>query len=560
LIATGGQAASRARRLALSSGKASLPPSADRTRSSTAALSANASHAPAAERSPAPLPPSAPAPAVPSAPSIRYDVPVDGSTHAFVRARRAALSRHGRGNQPPAHVAHRERPNVEIDLVSLVGSGQPRVTSGSPSEPRVRVTGEPPAVLSETATAKVGFARTAGGLVVSGTLVRSRIPVTGDEPAGAMVTGKTDQRIDDDLTARSAKSGAGRPARAADPHGATVFGISLGNGRRLARTAAPSLETTVGGHAVTGSAVGPSVRVTGLDSGQCRPVTGDQYVTPETAQSACGGTGGGTAAAAHLGGERRDPVTGAKVVVSQTGAGRRITGFAIDPQSNVTGARRGLDAEVTGSQYQALATPPRPARAPALTGDVPYHDPSVTGTSRGAERSATGTPYFEARGEKTVSETPVADLNGRFSVRSPQREAHLRAAARAGDAAPPEITGAFAAGARGITGNLEFTARPRAVASERPARGAVTGEGSVRGTRITGSAWSDHGRVTGTDGAIAQTRNPSERAGKPHAFASARLFKNGANGERREAAKHLVTGTFGYDSAARVTLSGGAQG
>lgn len=551
MIAIDGREASRARRLALSAGKASLPPSTERTRSSSASNGvAVAPAAPAAAVAPVAAPVAAPAP--------RYVVALDGSTHAYARARRAELSRHGRGNQPAGQSSHRERPKPDVDLASLTVSDV-RVTNGASGGPRARVTGEPPAVISEFATAKVGFARTARGLIVSGTLVRSSIRITGDEAGGATVTGEADQRVEDDLTARSShKTFAQRSAPTAYPHGATVFGTSLGNGRRPKRVAPSPLETTLGGHVVTGSAVGPSVRVTGHDSGQCRPITGDQYATADRAQTACGGTGGGTAAAAHIERDRRDPVTGAKVVVSQTGAGHRMTGFAVDAQSNVTGGRRGLTVGVTGSQYQAIPNSAPATEPAAVTGDIPHHDPSVTGTARGADRTATGTPYFEVRGQKAASANPVGDLNERFSVRSPQRVAHLQAcAARAEDAPPPKITGAFAAGNSGITGNVEFVARPRIGANEKPARGAVTGEGSTQGSTITGSAWNDHGLVTGTDGAFSQTRNPSVRAGKQHAFASARIFKNG---ESRESAKHLVTGTFGYDSAARVTLSGGAQG
>ena len=81
--------------------------------------------------------------------------------------------------------------------------------------------------LAERGTSpKVGFTRTEGGSIVSGTLVRSKVRVTGDEAGAAIVvTGEADQRLDDDLTERQT---AGRPqfARLADPQGASFSVIT----------------------------------------------------------------------------------------------------------------------------------------------------------------------------------------------------------------------------------------------------------------------------------------------------------------------------------------------
>jgi hypothetical protein len=75
---------------------------------------------------------------------------------------------------------------------------------------------------------------------------------------------------------------------------------------------------------------------------------------------------------------------------------------------------------------------------------------------------------------------------------------------------------------------------------------------------VTGWSWSEQPNVTGTEGAIAAERNPSERAGKAQAFSGARRFKTLA---RHGEARQLVTGLLGWSgkTAAKVTLSGGAQ-
>ncbi|MCS7100511.1 MAG: hypothetical protein NZL99_02315, partial [Burkholderiaceae bacterium] len=116
----------------------------------------------------------------------------------------------------------------------------------------------------------------------------------------------------------------------------------------------------------------------------------------------------------------------------------------------------------------------------------------------------------------------------------------------------------FAVGSGKVTGNVEFLHRSRAAGAEAK-RPRITGEGRTEGPPITGDAWTANPRVTGTEGYIAAERNPSERAGKPHAFASARLFKD--KGHHQEP-RQIVTGMVGWTpkSAAKVTLSGGAQG
>ena len=192
------------------------------------------------------------------------------------------------------------------------------------------------------------------------------------------------------------------------------------------------------------------------------------------------------------------------------------------------------------------------------------HDEHVTGTARGATRSITGTPYYrDAAPRAAVAADPVVTIDQRFSVRSPQRMAQLRADRSAVDAptAAGHITGSFAFSQDKITGNAEFLFRPRQVADAPAAHTRISGEGRSEGLRITGDSWADQRNVTGIDGYISAARNPSQRAGKPERFAGSAHFKT-MGPPRDEQAKQLVTGMFGWSSnaAARVTLSGGAHG
>jgi hypothetical protein len=572
-----------------------------------------------------PVPPTGAAPGPAAAPAALQEVVpcakgatcAEESCRAQARARRAMLSVRGRGSAPaaaPSRPPREGRLQYAPKVVESVTHGRQTVTGlriglGS------KVTGvESGASLPVSGTQyigtdggapvrgggpKVGHARTFNGGIVSGTLVRSRVPITGDEAGNTVITGEAEQRPEDDLTQR-AGDGALTSAqfqRQVDPHGHSVFGINLGRsagsvGSRERRREV-ALESTEAGLAITGSAVGRTSRVTGDDDGACRHVTGDQYLSPARAQTECGGSGGGTAPAVkqgpamNPGATRRDPVTGAKVRVSATWGRQRVTGPDVEHNPRVTGDAPGSCQLITGTPYQGPNTvqswcdpatgeaaeqllTPRPASA-AVTGDAPAHDESVTGTGRGAARSVTGTPYYRDTGAAaTARPDPIAAQEAGFSVRSPQRMAHLRseraAAAKNGTATdapggPNRITGAFAVGDGKITGNLEFLFKPRQAQDPetKPAHARISGEGRTVGQLISGDSWADRKNVTGTDGFTAVDRNPSERQGKPHAFAGALRFKSLAANEEP---KQLVTGMFGWssNSAAKVTLSGGAHG
>ena len=594
-VAIDGRSASLARRRALSQGKAALPPASERTRSvengaGASSVAAATPHAVA----PPPAPVSSPAP-------VSY-TPSGDSCRDIARRRRAEISRNGRGSAPASLPCRAPRagtlefaPKVVVSETvarqTVTGSriGRGRNVTGDERGAIVPVSGTQYLGTESGGGArpsgpKVGHARTPGGAIVSGTLVRSTVPITGDEAgASIVVTGEADQQPNDDVTERApyaAYAGA-QFARQMNPHGASAATNNVGRSAQSvgsrSRNRNAAIETTEGGLAVTGSAVGRGGRVTGDEAGACRRLTGDQYLAPASAQAECGGTGGGTAPAAQVGAVRRDPVTGAKVAVGRTWRGRPVTGIDTDHDPRVTGDEPGACATITGSPYQGADTTYRwcddpavdaaearlaaRASAPLVTGDTPLHDDAVTGTARGAARDITGTPYYRNGDEPAARRTIVA-IDQRFSVRSPQRAAHVRAAQSTnGESGSARMTGSFAGRNGKVTGNLEFAFRSRGASNgdARAARTIVSGEGRTDGRAITGVAWTEHANVTGTEGHFAQERNPSYRNGKRRNFAGSAHFKELA---QRGESKHLVTGMAGFssDTGARVTLSGGAQG
>ncbi|HVL92996.1 MAG TPA: CsoS2 family carboxysome shell protein, partial [Acidimicrobiales bacterium] len=539
------------------------------------------------------------APAGPGAPPAAETVRADGtgSGREQARARRAETSQFGAAAvgrpQREGRVSH--PPKVIVSPTQ----GRQHVT-GLRIGPGVRVTGdEAGAALPVSGTqyvaadgsapamgtgAKVGMVRTPQGLVVSGTTVRSKVPITGDEAGEHLsITGEADQKFDDDLTPR--REGTYRSTqfpRRADPHGASAVGTRLvpQPGTAVAVNGDwRSLENTEGGLAVTGTAVGRSGRVTGNEAGSCRPITGDQYQHLSSYSSECGGIGGGTAPAAHVNRGRLDPVTAGKVTEAQTWGGQRVTGPSVEHRSGVTGDEPGSCRPVTGTPYQGPSTvfgwcesdegrsaarrlDVRPGGV-AVTGDLPMPAKGVTGTERGQHRAVTGTSYY---GDVRPAEPVGDDWAGSqaFPVALARRQAEGAAAPDTGEAPPPpsvngSITGSFAVGDGMVTGNNEFLFRPRVQREGR--QPAITGEGRTEGRTVTGSAWTSNDRVTGTEGYIASGRNPSEGGSEPHAWAGARKFQELATpGAPRQ--HQNVTGLSGWSdkAAARITLSGGARG
>lgn len=575
----GGRETSRAHRAALVQGKSGLRQAQSQIARDTSSVTTNVA-----------------TPATPSAPSA----PVNSLAAAgrqIAQAMRAARAKNGRGDAAPVRPSGRPRSASPLNYAPKVTASE---TYGGGAVTGVRigrgmnVTGdERGAALQVTGSQyigtetgfqprecgiKVGASRTVGGLTVTGTQMRSQVSVTGDEyDCGIRITGEADQGISDDLLPRRESSGytSMQFQRQHNPHGHTVFGTNLGRSTKAAgsreRNRERAVEFTEDGLPISGTAMGRSVNVTGDESGSCRPITGDQYLMPAARQALCETGQGARAATPFTRNGRRDPVTGAKVNESETWARQRITGVDVEHNERVTGDEHGVCSTVTGTcyvgpaPYEAVCPTGAPLLTPPtagcrVTGDTPLNVGHVTGTQRGCERSITGTPYYR----ETLAEEPqgevLAQIDTRFSVRSPQREAHLRADAGAAQAptAVGRITGSFAVGDGKVTGNREFHFNPRPKA-ERAGRTQLSGEGRVEGTIITGSAWTEHGKVTGTEGYIAVERNPSERAGKPHGFAGSTAFKGkGVHEERRQ----NVTGMAGWSakSAARVTLSGGAQG
>jgi len=94
---------------------------------------------------------------------------------------------------------------------------------------------------------------------------------------------------------------------------------------------------TVGGQAVTGTQANRSPKTTGNEAATCRPITGTEYLGAEVFQTFC--NSGPTAS---------QP---AKVRVTATTHGNRVTGNEVGRSDKVTGDEPGTCKSVTGTEY-----------------------------------------------------------------------------------------------------------------------------------------------------------------------------------------------------------------
>jgi hypothetical protein len=351
---------------------------------------------------------------------------------------------------------------------------------------------------------------------------------------------------------------------------------------------------TSAGGAVSGTQLGRSSKISGAEQGACKRVTGSDYLSAEEFSSFC----------------RAEPYQSpAKVGVSRTLKGQEVSGTQIGRSSSVTGDEYGACKPVTGTAYigadqyadfcatrvvAEAANRTRLGRNAELTGIQPGPDVRLTGNARGECQTVSGSPYmgevqqatacgrppmathYRARAPELASSS--ADVTGNamdapgnrqpgdFSVVSPARTAQDSETRRITGSAfgsTGRITGSLARAAGLVSGTPEFRYRdggePVAavvVSAAEPAPDRITGEGRERS--VTGDAWDRSGRVTGTEGRSAASRNPTQRGEPRGSNMNARAFREM---EHPALAPSRVTGSSGNSMAgSAVTLSGGARG
>ena len=592
----GGRGASIARRLALSAGKASLPPATERVRAGlrTAALPAPSGSAPLViDHAPAPhiqpvsvefrlsdalpalsgrtaslqrrqllsagkqalmshaaayVPASAIAQPTPASLSLEVPASSPNSGRDLAKARRAQLSQQGRGAAAPAQPM-REAQRGTIDYA-------PKVIPSS----------------------------TQGGLKVTGSRVGVGNQVTGYQRG-------TTQPV-------SGSQYMGTESAAAWRAGGPKVGVAK----------------TASGQMVSGTLIRSAVRVTGDEAGGSIAITGKADQRPEDDMTVRAGQGSSTTAQfqrqasphgstvfgtnlgraqGRMGSRDRDRAQ----AVEMTETGMAITGSALGRSTRMTGDESGACRSITGTQYLAPAkrqaacgfsgggTAPAAQigseRADPVTGnkvamsrswggqrvsgmDV-EHNPRVTGDAPGSCAILTGSQYQGRTTAERWCEPGVAEDAGT------RRDQRLATSSVTGSTSRHDtsITGAARGATRDITGTPYSRAPQQALALPANPVAQIDGSFSINspqraahlratpaqaddGSRVTGSCAMSAGRVTGNLEFVGRRRPAAEASGPP---AHQRISGEGCDGSRITGDSwgdhKLVTGTEGSFAANR---------
>jgi hypothetical protein len=266
----------------------------------------------------------------------------------------------------------------------------------------------------------------------------------------------------------------------------------------------------------------------------------------------------------------------------------------------VTGNEPGTCKAVTGTPYagseqyggyceaptteaaEARMAPVRRDFGMPMTGQQPSIGGRMTGDSKGACETVSGTPYIGADQAAGACPAVAAEpgspdfpqpLESRpwteFSVQAPSHAAQQTSHpdhVTGSRYEKGQITGPFGMAGGKVTGTEEarFGSRgsePAPVAETAPEidgriKSRITGEGQDAGRKITGDDWERGDRVTGTEGASARQRNTTMRGTPVDAMGA-----NARQPAEVPAPVSKVTGSSGNtESGSLVTYSGGARG
>ena len=282
-------------------------------------------------------------------------------------------------------------------------------------------------------------------------------------------------------------------------------------GRVRATAVAPpkvELGNTLRGNLVTGTQVERSSKMTGV-AGSCRAITGTEYIGAKQYGELCTTT---------------PAATPAKVAVSATQAGQRVSGAKVGRSSKVTGDEPGACLKLTGSQYyqpdqsgsvcQGSGVPHKVSvmttvRERPVTGTDVAASAAVTGSEYGACSSVTGTAYAGLQQYQACNREPVLTPE-KVSLSRTWREQTISGTAVEHNA---KVTGDEYGGCQPISGTEyigsgqysafcpadSVSAAQERVATPRGAAGeSTTGVGLDSGNKVTGSARSSALRLSGT--------------------------------------------------------------
>jgi len=390
---------------------------------------------------------------------------------------------------------------------------------------------------------KVSVTKTTRGQLVTGVEVGLSESVTGDEPGQcAKVTGTEYIPADQsELFCGGVNNGRVNNTRSVStmstPSREQSVKVTGGDGSSeptatqvnnvIKRHAPEKVVTskTLMGAVTTGTQVGRQVKVTGAEEGECKRITGTGYKSYEEIV-ACG---------------TEPEAPPAKVVSSVTVSGQKITGDRSGAAIDITGAEAGACQPVTGTEYvgleQVSVCPAEKQEEivkrvrddeiePPISGIQPGPQ-GLTGAQRGACKQVSGTPYQGPEQTAMVCDVANAAIPGQSDF--------------------PIMMGVNTPSAGTVP-----TTMPNFIEKTNDVEHEVS-----KGVVITGDGWDRGGKVTGTEGPWAATRNASIRGVRSQMPMGAAHYRPVT---MDAVPPSPITGSAGNTTGgAKVTLSGGAR-
>ncbi len=355
--------------------------------------------------------------------------PVSNPSRELVLARREALSRGGKR-------ADKTKDRSRADAAKAAASAKTTATAAAPAEHKCKCQehqASAPASSARTASLSLSSRSAAPASSSSNAAKRSASQkgTAQHNPSCALVLARRDALAKRGKSASTtAKSGASAVVRQGNPDLSTrelaqklrelknksgsagIVRTGSGTGatrpsgpnRKGARQAAEAslkvgVSETLSGQTITGTQANRSVKTTGNEAATCRTITGTEYLGAEVFQTFCATQPAG-------------PVQPAKVRVTATSHGNRVTGNEVGRSEKVTGDEPGTCKTVTGTEYisanQSAAycgtsTPSvrKVGRSStlggqAVSGVMVGRSEKVTGDEPGSGRQLTGDQYLGA--------------------------------------------------------------------------------------------------------------------------------------------------------------------
>ncbi len=176
--------------------------------------------------------------------------------------------------------------------------------------------------------------------------------------------------------------------------------------------APPKVEvgTTLSGQAVTGTQVEQTEKITGIESGGCRSITGTEYLGAEQFETFC---------------SSMPQAAAAKVGLSETSHGQLLTGSNTAGRKKVTGNESGSCKAITGSEYLGVehfrtvcssqgqnqakdkVVIGKTRKNQHITGADEARENAVTGSESGANKAITGSAYSNVAPRTVAAEAPA---------------------------------------------------------------------------------------------------------------------------------------------------------